>query len=276
MSNPDFHRSNQMFVAMLKKLKRDGLDRTRHYPPIAEADIRKLRESDTFSLEQPKPLQRKVWFDIALAFARRGRENLQSMKKDAFAFKTDDTGDEYVEMTYNEATKNHPGVKSDTNHESKPRMYAVNGSDSCPVNSLRLYLSKLNPESELLFQQARNRVLATDNVWYTTRPVGPRTLGDMMKVISKEAKLSQIYTNHSVRATTVTLLSHAGVDTRENMRITQHRNEASVKSYNRDSSDAQKRQYSAILQGNTDEATDTSLISRTPLATVNSSPPTHL
>ena len=36
------------------------------------------------------------------------------MNKNAFktenAFKTDDTGDEYVEMTYNEATKNHPGV----------------------------------------------------------------------------------------------------------------------------------------------------------------------
>ena len=67
-------------------------------------------------------------------------------------------------MTYNEATKNHTGVKSDTNHESNTRMYAVNGSDSCPVNSLRFYLCKLNPESDLLFQQARNRVLATDNV----------------------------------------------------------------------------------------------------------------
>ena len=55
------------------------------------------------------------------------------MKKDAFAFKTDDTGDEFVKMTYNEATKNHPGVKSDTNHESKTMMYAVNGgSDSAP------------------------------------------------------------------------------------------------------------------------------------------------
>ena len=64
MSNPDFHRSNQMFVGMLKKLKRDGLDRTRHYPPIAEADIRKLRESDTFSLEQPKPC--KEWFGLIL------------------------------------------------------------------------------------------------------------------------------------------------------------------------------------------------------------------
>ena len=271
MSNPEFHRSNMMFVAMLKKLKRAGLDRTKHYPPIAEADLAKLRESDAFVLDQPKTLQRKVWFDIALAFARRGRENLQSLKKDAFILKRDDTSNEYFEMSYNEATKNHPGVKSDSNHESKTRMYAVNGSASCPVSSLKLYLSKLHPESEFLFQQARNRIQTTDDVWYTSRPVGPRTLGDMMKVISKEANLSQVYTNHSVRATTVTLLSHAGVDTREIMKISQHKNEGSVKSYNRDSSDAQKRLYSAILQGNANEITEKSVEvkRRCPLAAVS-------
>ena len=285
MSNPDFHRSNQMFIAVLKKLKREGMDRTKRYPPIAEADLNKLRQSDAFSVDHPKTLQRKVWFDIALAFARRGRENLQSMKKDAFVFKKDDIGAEYVEMAYNEATKNHPGNKSDTNHESKTRMYATDGSETCPVQSLKLYLSKLHPKSDLLFQQARNRVLSTDDVWYTTRPVGPRTLGDMMKVISKEANLSQIYTNHSVRATTVTLLSHAGVDIREIMRISQHRNEASVKSYNRDSSDAQKRRDSAIIQGDrSHEHTKKSLevgLQRCPLSTISSnnamqsSPPTH-
>ena len=43
-------------------------------------------------------------------------------------------------------------------------MYAVNGSASCPVNSLKLYLSKLHPESEFLFQQARNHLQTTDDV----------------------------------------------------------------------------------------------------------------
>ena len=57
-------------------------------------------------------------------------------------------------MTYNEATKN------DTNHESKTRMYAVVRKESCPVKFLKLYLSKRNPESDLLYQQARNRVLS--------------------------------------------------------------------------------------------------------------------
>ena len=128
-------------------------------------------------------------------------------------------------MSYNEATKNHPGVKSDSNHESKTLMYAVNSSASRPVNSMKLYLSKLHPESEFLFQQARNRIQTTDDVWYISRPVGPRTLGDMMKVISIETHLSQVYTNDSVRSAIVTLLSHAGVDTREIMKISQHKNE---------------------------------------------------
>ena len=94
---------------MVKKLKRDGLDKTKHYAPIAEADLDKFRECNVFSVDQPKSLQRKVWFDIALSFARRGRENLQCLNKDAFTFKKDDTGLQYVEMTYNEAPKNHPG-----------------------------------------------------------------------------------------------------------------------------------------------------------------------
>ena len=52
MSNPECHRSNMMFVAMLKKLKRAGLDKTKHYPPMAEADLSKLRESGAFVLDQ--------------------------------------------------------------------------------------------------------------------------------------------------------------------------------------------------------------------------------
>lgn len=36
--------------------------------------------------------------------------------------------------------------------------------------------------------------------------VGERTLAEKMKYISKEAELSKVYTNHSIRATAVTAL----------------------------------------------------------------------
>ena len=71
----------------------------------------------------------------------------------------------------------------------------------------------------------------------------------MMRKISLDAGLSRVYTNHCVRATTITLLAHAGVETREIMKISGHRNEASVRCYNADSSSHQKRTYSGIIQG---------------------------
>ena len=43
------------------------------------------------------------------------------------------------------------------------------------------------------------------------------------------------------------------------MKISQYKKEGSVKSYKSDSSDAQKRLYSAILQGNANEITEKSV-----------------
>ena len=47
-------------------------------------------------------------------------------------------------------------------------------------------------------------------VWYEARPVGVNSLDSMMKNISEEASLSQIYMNHSVSATVITLWGGGG------------------------------------------------------------------
>ena len=43
-----------------------------------------------------------------------------------------------------------------------------------------------------------------------------KMLNNMMKNISKMANLTQNYTNHCVRATTVNILAHAGISDRNN------------------------------------------------------------
>ena len=68
-----------------------------------------------------------------------------------------------------------------------------------------------------------------------------------MKYISSAADLSRIYTNHSVRATAITLWSTAGLTNREIMAISGHRNESSLKSYHSMPSANQLRKCSDVL-----------------------------
>ena len=55
--------------------------------------------------------------------------------------------------------------------------------------------------------------------------VGERTLGEEMKCISKEAELSKIYTNHSIRATVVTILDKCGYEARHIMAVSGHKSQ---------------------------------------------------
>ena len=83
-------------------------------------------------------------------------------------------------------------------------------------------------------------------VWYSNKPLGVNRLAGMMQEISKLASLSRIYTNHSVKATAITLWSDAQVPAWHIMAISGHHSEASLKNYARPSSQ-QLRACSDIL-----------------------------
>ena len=46
MTDKEFHKSNQMFLAMIKKIKREDLDVTKHHLQITDGDLEKLRSFD--------------------------------------------------------------------------------------------------------------------------------------------------------------------------------------------------------------------------------------
>ena len=68
-----------------------------------------------------------------------------------------------------------------------------------------------------------------------------------MLKISKKAGLSQVYTAHCERASTITSLHQARVDAKQICDITKHKNEQILTSYIKDSSASQKRACSNIL-----------------------------
>ena len=244
MSDPAFHSSNLMFDAVIKQMKGMGKDESKHFPHISDIDLKNIQRPGSFDLKSPKELQEKVFFDIQLNFGRRGGENLRSLKKDAFIFDKDDSNSEYVEFRHHEKTKNNPNFNP---NQARPRMYELKN-EICPLKSLKLYLSKLSIGCEDFFCQPKVKVdTEKDSEWYTKRPVGVATLGKFMKAISKRLNLSVQYTNHSIRATTVHVLSANGIPSRQIMRTTNHRCESSLKSYDTENTIGQKRAISNIL-----------------------------
>ena len=177
-----------------------------------------------------------------------------------------------------EATKNHSGgIEDISSVEKEARMYSTSDDPLFDgLNCLKNYIQKLNPNCEAFFQYPKRAVKPEDDVWCENKPLGVNKLDGMMKEISKLASLSRIYTNHSVRATAITLWSDAQVPSRHIMAISGHRSEASLKSYNTRPSSEQLRACSDILSGamsggprqpNSPNAVTSS---GNPLATVNS------
>lgn len=190
-------------------------------------------------------LLHKVWFNIMLYFCRRGREGQRELRVHNFEVKSDDHGNKYIIQIGSEVTKNH---QSDDDGVSGGIMYANNNEPQhCPVRSFELYAAKSNGLCDALFQRPRDNYSVNDDIWYENKPIGKNTLSGMMVTISKCADLSERYTNHCIRATSITILSEAGFNNRHIMSVSRHRNEGSISSYVRDTSIQQKWQMAETL-----------------------------
>lgn len=239
-----FQSANQVFVGVVRKLRQDGLDKTKHKDAITAADMQLIRDSGVLSTDDPVGLQRKVYMEVSLHFCRRGREGLRELRKDSFIVKADENGREYVTLGYNEMEKNHQGVKKN-DIKDEPRMYGFGGA-SCPVGSFKKYLMKLHPSCDAFYQRP-NSCFRKSGQWYCNMAVGKNLLAGMMKGISQAAGTSKLYTNHCLRVTAVSVLHARGVAPMDICSVSRHKNTESLKSYSHGPSDEKRYAMSAML-----------------------------
>ena len=240
IKDTEFEESNTAFKAALVQLKDIGKGDTVPHTDIDENDMQTLYSSGVLNDDTPCALQRKVWFELMIYICRRGRENLRKLTKDHFAVNRDSKGRKYVYQARDELTKK---VREDSTSSrvDKGRMYAT-GTVGCPVASFEKYVSKLNDNCEAFFQTPKPNTPTDDETpWYKNSPVGTNQLGKFMSIISKEAKLSKVYTNHCLRSTCISILDSSGFANRDICRVSGHQNEASINSYVRRVSDNKKQ-----------------------------------
>ena len=248
-----------MLNTQIVHLKRQGKENVKHKSAIEDEDLKKLKTSQAIALTSPLTLLQNVWFHVVLFFCRRGREGQRELKRSSFKFEADASGRKFVTMAHDEATKNHPGGLSDvSSHENLARMYET-PEENDGYKAMKIYLEKLTPKCDAFFQYPKEHWKYDDEIkldtdwsciipnWYDARPICVNKLDGMMEDINRAAELSKAYTNHSVRATAITLWSNAAVQNRHIMAISGHRSEQSLAHYNTRPSTSQLQQCSDVL-----------------------------
>lgn len=243
-----FSSANRVFKAVLKKIRETGKGKINHKSAINHSDLQKLyRDQNVFDINTAIGLINKVFFEVTLYFCRRGVENLSQLRKTDFEIREDEDRRQYVIKVVSEVDKNHSGINLERNETEGARMYAVPDTNNCPVRSFKKLTSKLNQSCPRLFQMPRTNYCVEDDCWFQNKPIGKNILSKKLSQISKEAGLSRIYTNHCLRATSITTLSQAGFEARHIRTISGHKNDASLDSYVRETSTNMKRAMSEAL-----------------------------
>ena len=141
----------------------------------------------------------------------------------------------------NEADKSHSSSDNNFDIIGEGCLYEVPGHSLCPVTTFEFYISKLHPPQEALWQKPMLFVPDHSSAyWYCNAPIGDKALGKMMSDMSAQYGLSKRYTDQCVRVTSLQILDDEQIPGRHVIRVSGHKSEASIKSYERKLSSSRK------------------------------------
>ena len=197
IGDPAFTEANQVLDAFVKDLRKTGkIAGVVHKKPITKQQIQRLYECGELgpaNSTNPAQLQRTVWFYLVLYFGQRGRENQRQMKSNMLVFRI------HREKSTASWIKKLPvrchrrkTIKAGFTTRRRFGRKNIRYSPTCPVQTIRNYLSHLNPVCEFLFQRPRNseskKFNSHDGTAYVAKQHDER--------LSKRAGIQPYLTNH--------------------------------------------------------------------------------
>ncbi|XP_021359223.1 uncharacterized protein LOC110454170 [Mizuhopecten yessoensis] len=244
----EFKTPNGILDGLLKQRTRLGLSKpVTHKEIIDQDDLEKMSSYFDAAPYSPVILRQYVWYVLAVHFLSRGMEFHHQLKPDSFVFESDSSG-EYATLSHETQQKNIQGGLSHSGENGK-RMYA-SGNSKCPVKMLKRLIEKTDPTATSLFNQFDKSAVMKpieSAIWYTNKSLSKRTFAKFMSNICVAAKIDKKYTPHCLRATAIQFLNDQGYEARHIMYMSDHRCESSLRSYNRNVANHQKKALSSSL-----------------------------
>lgn len=126
-------------------------------------------------------------------------------------------------------------------------MFARGGSN-CPVQTLRtFFFRRIDPQDNFFFNNCSKGAISSPqmtDVWYLANPCKQFQFCKFMPHIFKNSGCSRKYTTHCLCSTATQASNNERFEIRYIIYMSGYRNEASVRSFNRDCSTAQKQHLS--------------------------------
>lgn len=220
--------------------------------PLTKDDEAALIENKCVGVNSPEQLLNKMWLSNTMLFGLRGGTENHNLRWGDIALRANEKGTGYLE--FNERiTKTRTGQAGSDQRAFRPKQFAHENKDDCPVNAYKEY-SRHRPQGmcypDAPFYLSINYNRTKDSaVWYKNQPLGENSLRGIMKKMAKKANIPGRKTNHTARKTTCTKLLHAGVEATTIQQLTGHKNVQSVNNYANASAEMQQH-MSDILSNN--------------------------
>ena len=207
---------------------------------LTEAEEDELFAKGHFGVQDPKSLQRALWWFLSLHFGWRARDESRKLCwGDVELARDSETDSEYLVWKSERGSKTRTGKDGGHQRAFEPKAYASSDKARCPVEfykAFRSHRSEAMLEPDAPFYLAINhRRKPGENLWYLDRPLGKNEIGKFLKDAFAEAKLDdknkKKVSNHSVRKTSVGRLLEADVEPNFVAQLSGHKNLKSLDSY---------------------------------------------
>ena len=187
-----------------RDLRSQGAE-VRHAPIITPHED-KSWVAEVFNINNPKALQRAVFYYIGKVFCIRGGQKQRTLELSNFKWSAKPGCDPHSVMYIEHGSKNRPGGLRDMRVENKEITCHPCPEEipKCLVFLLNKYLAKLPKyafQQDILYLRPKASTPADDQLpWYEEAAVGKNTLSVMVKEMCAEPGIGG-KTNHSLRAT---------------------------------------------------------------------------